>query len=63
MPEAARAAARFQLNRLGIRQDDFARAVDLSRPQFVNLLQGRFGASSPTVARITARLHDMEARL
>lgn len=49
MPASIRAAARFHLRASGMRHDDLAARVGLSRPQLTNVLHGRFG-TCPTVA-------------
>lgn len=49
MPVSVRASARFHLRASGMRHDDLAARVGLSRPQLTNVLHGRFG-TCPTVA-------------
>lgn len=48
-PPAVRAYLHDEISSLGLRQSDIARSLGISRPQLVNILRGRFGAS-PRVA-------------
>ena len=56
LPVTVRVGLRHALERQGLRQDDVAIKVGISRPQFANALQGRFGVSAPVANRIKALL-------
>jgi hypothetical protein len=51
-PETVRKALRREIRRRGLHHAQAAEHVGLSRPQLVNILQGRFGASPPVAQRI-----------
>jgi hypothetical protein len=51
-PVGVRHALRHEAKRLGLRQEDLAKSLGLSRPQLVNVLHGRFGASPDAAQRI-----------
>ena len=44
-PPAVRAYLHDEISGLGLRQSDIAHSLGISRPQLVNILRGRFGAS------------------
>lgn len=52
LPASLKIGLRHVLDRQGLRQADVAKRVGISRPQFVNALQGRFGVSPPVAERI-----------
>jgi hypothetical protein len=51
-PQEVRRALRHEIRRRNQRHRDVAARVGVSRPQFENILQGRFGASSKVAGRI-----------
>jgi len=51
-PLGTQKALRHEMRRRGLRHADVAKQVGISRPQFENILQGRFGASPDVAARI-----------
>jgi hypothetical protein len=52
VPESVQKALQREIRRRGLRQDEAAAAVGVSRPQLANILQRRFGASPLVAARI-----------
>lgn len=54
MPKAVRAGLRHLQSCEGLRQDDVAAALGISRPQLTNALQGRFGVSKAVAERVKA---------
>jgi hypothetical protein len=53
-PRVVRSYLRDEFRACGLRQSDIARRLEISRPQLVNILRGRFGASP----RLTTDLKD-----
>ena len=51
-PPEVRRALRHEIRRRGHRHLDVANRIGISRPQFANILQGRFGASPKVAGRI-----------
>ena len=54
MPKAVCAGLRHLQSCQGLRQDDVAAALGISRPQLTNALQGRFGVSKTVAERVKA---------
>ena len=54
MPDAVRDQVRDRWRASGLRQDQLAERAGISRPQFANALQGRFGLSADAAARLRA---------
>ena len=57
-PPGVRKALRHEMGRRGLRHADVAAQVGISRPQFENILQGRFGASVNVASSIRGFLID-----
>lgn len=55
-------AARDRIRGSGLRQDEIARLVGVSRPQLANALQGRFGLSQDVAERLRAVLAHLPER-
>lgn len=51
-PVGIRIALRHEMRRHGLRHADLAQRIGISRPQFGNILQGRYGTSRPVAAQI-----------
>jgi len=51
-----------QLRASGLRQEEFAALVGISRPQIANVLAGRFGLSTDVAARLVATVAALPAR-
>lgn len=56
MPDDVRDQVRHLWRASGLRQDQFAQRIGLSRPQVANALQGRFGLSVDAADRLRAAL-------
>lgn len=54
MPDAVRDQVRGRWRASGLRQDQLAQRAGISRPQFANALQGRFGLSADAATRLRA---------
>ena len=63
VPSSVRSAVRHELRRRGLRQDDLAARVGLSRPQLTNVLVGRFGVNPAAADRIKAFVMEAAAIL
>lgn len=61
MPPAVREATRDIMRRWNLKQREAAERVGLSRPQFGNILVGKFGASTETAERIKGLLREIAA--
>jgi len=59
MSEGVRALVRARVRASGLRQEEFAQRVGLSRPQVANALQGRFGLSPSAADRLRAVLAEL----
>jgi hypothetical protein len=55
-PEGVRRAMRYELDRRHMRPADLAKSMGISRPQLVNIMRDRFGASPEIADRIRAFL-------
>ncbi len=53
---------RARLRASGLRQEDFAARVGISRPQIANALAGRFGLSPDVAARLVAVVEALPVR-
>lgn len=51
-PVGIRIALRHEMQQRGLRPADLAQRIGISRPQFANILQGRYGTSRPVAAQI-----------
>jgi len=51
-PVGVQKALRHEMRRRGLRHDDLARRIGISRSQFGNILQGRYGTSPKVAAHI-----------
>ena len=54
LPPGLRAGVVHEMKRRNMRQDEIARRVGLSRPQFTNVLQGRFGIGAQAAEKLKA---------
>jgi hypothetical protein len=59
LSEGVRALVRARVRASGLRQEEFAQRVGLSRPQVANALQGRFGLSPSAADRLRAVVADL----
>jgi hypothetical protein len=55
-PVGVQKALRHEMHRRGLRHADVAGRIGISRPQFENILQGRFGASRTIASQIRSFL-------
>ena len=58
-PPAVRSYLRDEIRARGLRQSDVAQRLGISRPQLVNILRGRFGASPRLALGINAFVNDL----